>query len=119
MLTQQIIAILIISFLSYQVIKQKKKNQIGNNEYMLWLSIWITGAIAIIFLKQIDSFLSLIGLSASAINFLIYLSVIVLFYFVFKMRLTITKLDQNLTKLSRIVALENEKKEDTKETENK
>ncbi|MDA3803109.1 MAG: DUF2304 domain-containing protein [Patescibacteria group bacterium] len=111
MLPQQIIAILIILVFVYQLTKQKKRKEIGINEYGLWLTLWTIAGLAIIFLKQIDTLLASIGLSASAINFLIYLSVLVLFYFVFKMRLTISKLDRNLTKLTRVVGLKEAEKE--------
>ena len=117
MLPQQIIALLIIVIFIFQISKQKKRNEIGSNEYKLWLLLWIIAGLAIIFLKQIDNLLLSFGLSASAINFLIYLSVLVLFYFVFKMRLTISKLDRSLTKLSRIVALENTEKNNNTEEE--
>jgi hypothetical protein len=111
MLPQQIIALLIITLFIFQLVKQKKRKEIGINEYGLWLTLWIIAGLAIIFLKQIDTLLASIGLSASAINFLIYLSVLVLFYFVFKMRLTISKLDRNLTKLTRIISLQEVDKE--------
>jgi len=107
MLPQQIIALLIIIFLVYRLIVQKNKKEINANEFALWLSLWSIAALSIIFLKQIDYFLASLGLAASAINFLIYLSVLILFYFVFKMRLTIAKQDRELTKLTRIVALKN------------
>lgn len=118
MLPQQIIAVLIIALFIYQLTIQKRKKQIGANEYILWLFLWLIAGLAIIFLKQIDILLASIGLTASAINFLIYLSVLILFYFVFKMRITIYKLDKNLTKLTRIVTLNDNFKKENKDTNN-
>ncbi len=115
MLPQQIIALSIIIFLVYRLIVQKNKKEINANEFALWLSLWSVAALSIIFLKKIDLFLASLGLAASAINFLIYLSVLILFYFVFKMRLTIAKQDRELTKLARIVALNNVEDKNKKE----
>lgn len=107
MLPQQIIALIIIVLFILKLFSQKRKNKINANEFILWTSIWLVAFLAIIFIKQIDVLLSQLGLVASGINFLIYLSVLALFYFVFKMRLNIAKMDRDLTELSRQVAFKN------------
>lgn len=109
MLPQQIIAILIAIFFIFKLHKQKKKGSIGQNEYMLWLFFWTMAALAIAFIKQIDLLVAKLGLAASGISFLTYLAVLILFYFVFGMRLKIAKTDRELTELARIVAIKEAK----------
>lgn len=106
---QQIIAIIIILFFVFKLSKQKKKKEISNNEFSLWLFFWIIALAAIVFIKQIDSFVHLLGFSGSGINFLIYLAVMALFYLVFRLRLDLAKLDKNLTEVVRIVTINNKK----------
>ena len=106
---QQIIAVVIILFFISKLNNQKRKKEISLNEFMLWLIFWLLALIAIVFIKQIDRFVHLLGFSGSGINFLIYLAVLALFYLVLRLRLTIAKLDKNLTEVVRIVTLNNKK----------
>ncbi len=111
MIPQQIIALLIILIFIVKLFRQKKKEIINQAEFSSWLVFWLIAGIAIIFIKSIDAFLAGLGISASGINFLFYIGVLILFYFVSRLRLIIAKIDRQLTDLSRQVAI--------KEAENK
>ncbi len=102
---QQGIALVFIAIFIWRLLIQKKKKQISGNEFILWLSFWLLGAIAIIFIRVLDKILVSAGFSGSGINFLLYLAVISLFYFIFKLRLKISKLEKNLTDLVREITL--------------
>ncbi len=105
---QQVIALSIIAIFIWRLINQKRKNKLSKNEFIVWLSFWLLGALAIIFIRQIDNLVIALGFSGSGINFLIYLSVIILFYLVFKLRLSIAKTEANITKITRHLALNKE-----------
>ncbi len=105
MLPQQLIALVIILIFVVKLFKQRKKEVINQTEFFWWLIFWSIAGIAIIFIKNIDIFLVRLGISASGINFLFYISVLILFYFVFRLRLTIAKLDRQLTDLARQIAI--------------
>ena len=102
---QQIIAIVIILFFVFRLVAQKKKNQISNNEFTLWLVFWLIAAAAIIFIKQIARLVAWLGFSSSGINFLIYIAVLALFYLVFRLRLDLAKMDRSLTEIVRQITL--------------
>lgn len=106
---QQIIALIIILFFVSKLILQKKRQAISQNELTLWLTFWSLAALAIILIKQLDAWLIFLGFSGSGINFLIYLSVLILFYLLFRLRLRLAKLDANLTELVRQITLSNKK----------
>jgi Leucine-rich repeat (LRR) protein len=57
--------------------------------------------------KQIDQLVISLGFSGSGINFLLYLTIIILFYLVFKLRLSLAKTESSITKLARQIALSN------------
>lgn len=118
---QQLIALVLIALFVWRLAEQKKKNKIKQNEFIFWLSFWLLGALAIIFIRQIDRIVISLGFSGAGINFLLYLTVMVLFYLVFKLRLAIAKLDANLTEIARKIAIsETETNHHKKiETENK
>lgn len=102
---QQTIALIIILFFIFRLLDQKNKKEINRNEFSLWLIFWLIAAAAIIFIKQIDQLLQFFGFSLSGINFLIYLAVLALFYLVFRLRLSLAKLDRSLTEIARQIAL--------------
>jgi len=102
---QQIIAIILILFFCFRLFQQKQKKEISENEFRLWFFFWLIAALAVIFIKQIDQLVNLLGFSSSGINFLIYLAVMALFYLVFRLRITIAKLDKNLTEITRKITL--------------
>lgn len=106
---QQIIALIIIAFFLSRLFWQKQKNQIRVNEFIFWLIFWILAAGAIIILKWIDKFVANLGFSGSGIDILIYISVVILFYLIFKLRLKMEKMEKNITKIVRNIALHNKK----------
>ncbi len=110
MLPQQIIALVIILIFVIKLFNQKKKEIINQTEFFSWLIFWFIAGIAIIFIKNIDSFLAEFGISASGINFLFYIGVLILFYFIFRLRLIIAKIDRQLTDLTRLVAIKEAEK---------
>lgn len=116
---QQIIALAIIAIFIIRLISQRRKQDIGRNEFLFWLFFWLAGSFAIIFIKQIDLLLQGLGFSGSGINFLFYLTVIILFYLVFKLRLSIAKMDSNITKISRKIGLDKSEEENYNNQEHK
>jgi small membrane protein len=108
---QQIIALIIISFFLSRLFWQKQKKQIGINEFIFWLIFWLFAACAIIFLKWLDKLVANLGFSSSGIDILIYISVVILFYLIFKLRLKIEKIEKNITKIIKNIAINNKDKE--------
>jgi len=115
MLPQQIVAIFIIILFVVKTFNQKNKKQIGHNEFILWLGFWSLATLAIIFIKQIDRLVAHFGFSGSGITFLIYLAILVLFYFIFRLRLNLAKLDRQLTDLTRQITFKNKIEEEEEE----
>ncbi len=106
---QQIIAIAVIIFFIARLIIQKNKDNIGKGEFTFWLIFWILAGGAIISLKWIDRLVANLGFSGSGIDVLLYVAIVVLFYLLFRQRLKLEKMDRNITKLVRKIALNNEK----------
>ncbi|MFA5000124.1 MAG: DUF2304 domain-containing protein [Patescibacteria group bacterium] len=104
---QQIIALILIALFVFRLFKQKKKQEISRNEFSLWLAFWILAGGAVILIKEIDRLVAWLGFSGGGINFLVYLAVLILFYVVFSLRLTVAKLDRNITDVAREIALDN------------
>lgn len=105
MYIQELIAIILIAFFVSRLIVQRKKQSIGKNEFRLWLFFWLSAALSVAFLKPIDSLVESLGFTASGITVLFYGAVFILFYLIFKLRLSFAKMDRDLTTLTQEMAI--------------
>jgi small membrane protein len=102
---QQIIALFVIIFLLYRQFISRRKGEITLFEFIFWTIFWLISILAIIFLKSIDQLVNIIGFSSSGINVLLYVSIVLLFYYIFKLRLKIEKINKDITRITREIAL--------------
>ncbi|MFZ4648145.1 MAG: DUF2304 family protein [Patescibacteria group bacterium] len=102
---QELIALILIAFFVSRLFAQKKKKTISKNEFQLWLFFWIIAALSVVFLKPLDRLVASLGFTASSITVLFYGAVFILFYLVFKLRLSFAKMDRDLTTLIREMAI--------------
>ena len=107
MFTQQIIGLIIIIYFLIRLYLQKKQNQINSNEFYFWFIFWLVAGAAILLLKQIDLLVRNLGFTASGIDVLLYMAVVMIFYFVFRLRIRMARMEQDITKVVRNIALKN------------
>jgi len=104
---QQIFALIIIAFLIIRLFWQKKKGELSRNEFIFWLIFWILSGVAIILIKWLDKIVAGLGFSGSGIDVLLYLSIVFLLYIVFRLGVRLEKIERNITKIVRELALKN------------
>jgi hypothetical protein len=102
---QQIIALIVIAFFLARLFWQKKGNKLSASEFIFWLIFWALAALAIIFLKLIDRLVADLGFSGSGIEVLFYLGVVILFYFIFRLRIKLEKIEKDITRIVREISL--------------
>lgn len=102
---QQILALIIVLFFLVKLFSQKGKKQINNVEFTLLMMFWLLVILLIVFIKKIDIVVSKIGFSGSGIEVLLYLSIAVLFYAVFKLYINYKKQEKEITKIVREISL--------------
>lgn len=102
---QQTIALIIIAFFLARLFWQKQKKQLSAGEFVFWLVFWMLAAGSIIFLKWIDKLVASLGFTGSGIEVLLYLGVAILFYFIFRLRLRLEKMEREITKIVREISL--------------
>ncbi len=102
---QQVIALLVIGLFLARLFWQRKNKQVSRIEFFFWLIFWFLAVLVIIFIKKIDILVAGLGFSATGIDVLLYLSVAVLFYFIFRLRLKFEKIDREITKIVREIAI--------------
>ena len=106
---QQIIALIIIFYFIFRLFLQKRKNKISKSEFIFWIFFWIVVGVAIVNLKRIDMIVANLGFSGSGIDILLYIGIVVLIYFIFKLRIRLEKIEREITKIVREISLNNKK----------
>jgi hypothetical protein len=103
---QQSIALIIIIVFIIRLFILKKKDKVSANEFIFWLIFWLLAGLGIAFVKYLDRMAVALGFSASGIQIILYAAVAILFYMNFRLRLKVEKMDKDITKVARKIALD-------------
>lgn len=104
---QELIAIIIIAGFLGRLVWQRKKSQINKNEFIFWLCFWLVTLILILSLKWLDALVAGLGFSSTGIQVLLYSAVAIIFYFIFRMRLRLSKMERDISKIIEHLAIKN------------
>ena len=105
----QIIATIIILSIFSQLIRKILKDKASLTKIIFWVLFWGISLVIIWLPKEtIDNIGSIFGVGRG-IDVLVYLSIILLFYSNFKQTESINKLEKEITKLVREIAIKNAK----------
>ena len=107
----QFLIILFALFALSRVILRLKGKEITMSEFILWGLIWLA-VIVIAFIPDLVSYVSMRLGIGRGVDLLTYVGLIILFYLVFKIFVLIEKMENDITKISRSIALQNAKKRD-------
>ncbi len=110
MIIKLVITVFII-FVVSRISLRFKKNDITLREFLIWLLFWVLVAAATWVPKKTDVIAQFLGVERGA-DLLVYVSIIVLFFIVFKLLTKIEKIDRDVTKIVREIALRDDQKKD-------
>ena len=103
----KIFIILFIIFVLSRIILRFKQGDITSRELAIWLIFWFLVGLVVAMPKKTDVVAQFLGVSRGA-DLLVYLSILVLFFIVFKIIVKLEKIDRDVTKVVRKVALDQE-----------
>ncbi|MFA5022257.1 MAG: DUF2304 domain-containing protein [Patescibacteria group bacterium] len=107
-----IIKVIIVIFALYVIWKtilRFQKGDITSRELTLWTTFWLlVGGVALV-PKKTDAIAQWLGVERGS-DLLVYLSIIVLFFIVFKIVVKLEKINRDITKVVRREALEEKNK---------
>jgi small membrane protein len=106
MLAFQIIVDLFCLYAALRVVQKIKTRAISSRWGFFWLVFWL-GVGAVISLPWTTSLLAARLGVTRGVDLVVYVSVIALFYLIFRLTLKIERLERNITKLVREIALKN------------
>lgn len=107
----KIIIIGFIIFVLYRTLLRFKQGEITPRELTIWTVFWALVIGATLVPQQTDVIAQAVGVERG-VDLLVYLSIIVLFFVVFKIIVKLEKVDRDITKVVRNTALKNGNKQD-------
>ena len=109
LLGSQLILSVFILFILLKTWHSYRSKQISNSFFVLWVLLWMGGLFIIFypgFLSKIAIFLNI----GRGVDFALYISIILIFYLIYKLNLKLGRINRELTKIVRENAIKNEKK---------
>ncbi|PIN70370.1 hypothetical protein COV93_01810 [Candidatus Woesearchaeota archaeon CG11_big_fil_rev_8_21_14_0_20_43_8] len=105
----QIFVLIFVFFVVSRTILRLKDNEISVSEFIFWILIWAL-VLVVIFIPKITIKISgMLGIGRG-IDLVIYFSILLLFYLVFRIYVKIEKVEQEITTIVREVSLKKIKK---------
>jgi len=105
----QIVVTIFALFALSRAILRFKDSKITRGELFFWSIIW-AAVIALVFMKQHLGFLSTFFDIERPVDVIVYASIILIFYLIFRMLVKIERIEQEITAIVRKQALEKGKK---------
>ena len=100
----QVLALIFVLFALSRAFLRHRDNEISVFELILWSVIW-AGVLIIAFIPDVTFILSRIAGIQRGIDAIIYISIVFLFYMLFRAYVRMEKIEQNITEMVRQVAL--------------
>jgi len=104
----QILLFIFILFAVSRVILRYKDGEIHLGALIFWLFVWASAVLVVITPNQTTKFAKLLGIGRGA-DIIIYLSLALIFYLVFRLHVLIENLETRISQLIRQVALKDVK----------
>ena len=105
----QVIIIIFAVFAWSRAILRYKDEKITMKELLVWSLVWAAAIFLVVWPQTSFVVAKLFGIARGA-DVIIYLSIPVLFYLIFRLYIKIETLEQEITKVVREIAIENRKK---------
>ncbi|MCX8147044.1 MAG: DUF2304 family protein [Candidatus Woesearchaeota archaeon] len=104
----QIIVLLFLLFAFSRVVVRFVKKDISRMELVFWSLLWIV-AVVILFMPGVTEPIARMLNIGRGIDVVVYLSIILLFYLVFRIYVKIDNMQQDMTKVVREIAIKRKK----------
>jgi small membrane protein len=110
----QIILILFLLFAVSRVFLRLKDGSIAFGAFLFWMGLWILAGFAVLQPSFTSFIAAKIGIQRGT-DVVIYISLVLLFYLVFRTNIIIENLREEITKLTKEIALKHQTKDKNKE----
>ncbi|OGY69713.1 MAG: hypothetical protein A3B94_00290 [Candidatus Jacksonbacteria bacterium RIFCSPHIGHO2_02_FULL_43_10] len=105
----QIVLLVFFIFIIVRVVLKYARKEITLRECLLWSSFWVISGALVGFMRQTDIVARQFGIERGA-DLFIALSIVIGYYVMFKIFVHIERLDRDITKIVRKIAIEEQSK---------
>ncbi|MFA4830813.1 MAG: DUF2304 family protein [Patescibacteria group bacterium] len=91
-------------FAIISVFQKKKENKLGPKATIFWILFWLASIVIVLWPESASKIASYLGIGRGA-DMIIYISVAVIFYLLFKLNVKLDSLNRDVTKVIRNKAL--------------
>lgn len=106
MMYLQILVTVFIVFILFKLFLQKQKNKISLLSFLIWFLLWLA-VLLVFWLPDTTSYLAAwLGIGRGA-DLVVYLSILVIFYMIFKIFVRLNKIENEITRVVRDDAIKN------------
>ena len=104
----QIFIIIFIAYVIYRLAMKLRKRELSIQLFLLWLVFWIIVGLIIVLPQTTQILADWLGVGRG-VDVVIYTSIVVLFYIVFRIYSRIEKIERDITYLIKDISIENAK----------
>ncbi len=108
----QVLFSLFAFFAIISVIKRKKTGEIGKKGAFFWVLFWLSTLVAVLWPESTNILANSLGIGRGS-DFVLYISIIVIFYLLFRLHIKIESIGRDVTKVVRKEALDNSYEDST------
>lgn len=100
----QIFLVVFAIFAITKTFKQFKKGKLTLAFLFLWMAFWVIVGVVVVLPQTTDTLARFVGVGRG-VDAIMYISIIALFYFVFRLLVRIEEVEREITKLVRTLAI--------------
>ncbi|OGF21173.1 hypothetical protein A2316_03495 [Candidatus Falkowbacteria bacterium RIFOXYB2_FULL_38_15] len=104
MLIQYFLIFLVLAIV-YRTFSRWKQGSLALKKFIFWLCFWAIACVVVLKPESTDFVANILGVGRGA-DMVVYLSIILLFYIVFQTTIKIEKIERNITKIVREMAIQ-------------
>lgn len=106
-----LIQVLLLVAIAYIIVKTGQKYRISAitaREFFLWVCFWLLAAVVVLFPQATDAVAQFLGIARGA-DLIVYIGIIILFAGLFFLLVRLERLERDVTKIVRKMALEEDR----------
>lgn len=103
MLIQYFLILLVLAII-YRTFSRWKQGSLALKEFIFWLCFWAVVSVVVIKPESTNFIANTLGVGRGA-DMVIYLSIILIFYIIFQVTVKMEKIERNITKIVREMAI--------------
>jgi len=106
----QVILIVFIFFAVLRTVERYRARAIPTRWFIFWVLFWVTVAVAVLVPKTTEYLARLVGVGRG-VDAVLYFAVVTVFYLVFRLFVRLERIERDITKIVRELALHNQGQE--------